>query len=492
MGYTCGRKHTEESLREIAKQYKTRTDFQKNDPPAYTTSRRRSREFLDDICKHMVNFPYSTPQLMCKVIMEKLLGIKCLYNTRAIIKPYELDVYFPQFKLAVEYNGKGWHLSEITKIRDDNKKIICLQNEIKLIIVVENSRDYERDVKNQLIENLQIINDATNNNFTEFDINNIDCSNVYDEILNSKNIDEIKKKIKSCSNINEFIKNYISEYNFLKKNKMSHLLDEIRIRKTLTNDELLEECKKISDYSLFIKEHTKLYNRCSKRGLLDVATKHMTRITKIYKFHTDEELIDMANKFKLKSHLKRNDNSLFTELKKRKILNLVTYELEFVYKTYKRILKEKKVEKCFKDAEKYDNYKDFKSDKELYRLCARYKIIRKITDKFPKKDIIVTILEESKKYKNFEEFSKTHWYRKTKSITGLIGKIKNQNNWRYYISKEPSSFIGRFPKIAEMINQNIKTSEIIKITGVDKNVINRTKREMYDKGILKVDFKPRK
>lgn len=492
MGYSCGRKHTEELLREVAKKYNTRSEFRKNDPSVYISSRKKGKGFLDDICKHMVNFPYSTPQLMCKVIMEKLLGIKCLYNTRAIIKPYELDVYFPQFKLAVEYNGKGWHLSEITKIRDDNKKIICLQNEIKLIVVVENSRDYERDVKNQLIENLQIINDSTNNNFTASDINNIDCSNVYDEILNSKNIDEIKKKIKSCSNIKDFSDKYISEYNFLIRNKMVHLLDEIRVRKVHTNDELLEECKKISDYSLFIKEHTNLYNKCSKRGLLDEATKHMTRITRIYKYHSDEELIEIANKFKLKSHLNRDDNSLFGELVKRNILNLVTYEKGFVYKTYKRILKEEKIEKCFKDSEKYDNYEDFRNDEELYRLCARYKIIKKITDKFPKKDIAETILEESKKYKTFGEFSKTDWYRKTKGITGLIGKIKKQNNWKYYISKEPSSFIKRFPEIVQMINQNMKITEIMEITGLDKNMITRTKREMYDKGILKVNFKLRK
>jgi hypothetical protein len=488
MGYTCGRRHTEESLREIAKQFKTRAEFQKKDSSAYQRAKAKGKHFLDYICDHMVKGPYSTPQLICKNIMEKLLGMKCLYSTRKIITPYELDVYFPKFKLAIEYNGRKWHLKEITSKRDEIKKELCVQNGITLIIVKENNRDYENDVKNQLIENLERINKATHNNFTEQDIEKIDCSDVYEDILKTKDINEIKRKISECSSIKEFQKKHVSEYNFLKRNKKLELLNEIRIVEQYSDEELLKKCKEISDFSIFSKNHSNLYHRCKKRGLFDIATEHMFKITKRpYKYKTNEELLDLANKFNMKTQIKNENYVLFLELKRRKLFDSITYNPDFEYKYSVTILKEKRLQKCFDDAKKYDNYSDFKNDKELYKKCVSYKIVRKIINAFYKKDINEVILEESKKYKSLKEFMETVWYRKTKSIKGLMGKIKKQNNWSFF-NKEKPDYIKRFPEIVKMINDELSPIKIFKLTGVDKTTIWRVKKQMHDIGILKVKF----
>ena len=486
MGYTCGRRHTEDSLREIAKQFKTRTEFQKADGSAYHCAKFRGKEFLDDICSHMLS-SYSTPQLICKHIMEKLLGVKCLYSTRKIITPYELDVYFSEFKLAIEYNGLGWHRSTDSIRRDEKKKKLCDSKKINLIVIVENNRDYENDVKNQLIENLVIINKLTNNNFTEQDIKKIDCSDVYEDIIKTKDIDEIKRKISECSSIKEFREKYSSEYSFLIKSKKLKLLDEIRSRIEYSDEELLKKCKEISDFSIFLKNHSKLYQRCKKRGLFDIATAHMDKTRRPYKSYTNEDLINLANKFKMKSHLKKKNNSLFSELTRRDILNLVTYDPNFIYRPHNKILKEIALKKCFDDSKKYDNYSDFKNDKELYKRCVSYKIVRKIIETFPKKDIRELIMEESKKYESFKDFAKSKWYLKTKKLPNLIGQIKIKNNWTL-TTKDKINYVEMFPEIVKMINDGVPLTEISNTTGKNKTTIWRVKKQMHYIGILKSKF----
>lgn len=487
MGYTCGRKHTEESLREIAKQYNTKAEFQKKDPSAYSIARKKGICFLNSICEHMINGAYSTPQLICKKIMEKLLGLKCQYNTKRIITPYELDIYFPEFKLAIEYNGKGWHNSIDSKRRDDNKKNLCAENGITMIHIIENNRNYESDVKTQLISNLELINKVTKNNFSDLDIIKIECLDIYDDILKIKNIDEIKNKISNCSSIKEFKNKHISEYNLLCRNKKTELLKDIKTRIEYSENELLSICKGISDYSNFLKNYKKLYATCHRKGLLEKATAHMHKNRRPYRNHTDEELIKIGNTFEMRSYLKNEDTSLYLELKKRNILHLVTYDPNFVYKHTLTILKEEKIKKCFEDARKYNNYLDFKNDKDLYDLCKKYRIIDEILNEFPKKDIKETILEESKKYKNFEEFTNSIWYLKSKKHVGLIRKIKSQNNWDFF-KKGKMNYIEAFPDIVKMINNNLNFDEILKVTKVNKTTIWRIKVQMNDAGILKVSY----
>jgi len=277
MGYTKGRRHTEESLREIASLYKTRAEFQKNDSSAYSCSRRRGQQFLDSICSHMFQGSYSIPQLICKVIMESLLEEACLYNTRKVIKPYELDLYFAEYELAIEYNGKGWHESEDAKKRDFIKNKKCENLGITLLTLVENSRKYECDIKSQLIEFLPIINRITKKNLVENDILSIDCSGALRIIEKFSDLNLIKEKINSCSNIADFQKKHITCYNFLRKINRTDMLDDIRESKPCSDEEIILMCKKIICYSDFIKNHIHLYRKCHKRKILKAASSHMIK-----------------------------------------------------------------------------------------------------------------------------------------------------------------------------------------------------------------------
>lgn len=328
MKYSKHRWHTKESLAEIAKQYRTRGEFHDKDTPAYTTARLKGKEFLDSICDHMITVNYSTPQLICKYIMETLLVETCMYNTRQVVKPYELDIYFPRYKLALEYNGINWHKCENSKRRDDAKKELCDIEGITLVTISQThkTKNYEDDVKEQLVNHLDKINTITESSFAKADIMRVDCSDVLNHILNFKDIDSIKEKIQSCSNVKEFNYKFPSEYTFIRRTKSFYLLDSIRqdYRK-YSMEQLKSKCLDIDDYTILQKSHSNLYHVLINRGVLEEFTKHMSRQRFKYKSKSDEELLNMCLKFRNITEIKRFDGSLSGELKRRNILSLVKF-----------------------------------------------------------------------------------------------------------------------------------------------------------------------
>jgi hypothetical protein len=210
-----------EKLKEIALLYKSRSEFQLLDSSAYQTA--RNKNILDDICSHMIKQSFSIPQLMLNYILTNLLKSDSLYNTRRIIKPYELDIYFPEFKLAFEYNGKKWHTDDRI-----NKFDICNKYGIKLFVLKENSRKYEEDIKSQLILILEEINIIT----------------------------KISISVEQIKNI--IIPNYIFE-NILDENYLAYI------------------CGMYTEYSSFMKDNINLYEKMRKLNLLEKYTSHMKK-----------------------------------------------------------------------------------------------------------------------------------------------------------------------------------------------------------------------
>ena len=69
----------------------------------------------------------------------KTLCKDTIHKNRQIIKPYELDIYIPSLKLAIEYNGTYWHSIE-NGISEDyhlNKSISCRNKNVRLIHIYE-------------------------------------------------------------------------------------------------------------------------------------------------------------------------------------------------------------------------------------------------------------------------------------------------------------------------------------------------------------------
>lgn len=86
-------------------------------------------------------------------IMENYDG-KIITNCKDIIKPYELDIYLPELKMAFEFNGLYWH-NELNKDKryHQNKTNDCLKQGLQLIHVWEDDWIYKKDIVKSIILN---------------------------------------------------------------------------------------------------------------------------------------------------------------------------------------------------------------------------------------------------------------------------------------------------------------------------------------------------
>lgn len=92
---------------------------------------------------------------------EKLLSsyVKSIYNgeiienTRNVIHPYEIDIYLPQKKIAIEYNGLYWHSDQSGKDKNYhyNKWKRCAAKGIQLITVWEDDWTYREEIVQKMI-----------------------------------------------------------------------------------------------------------------------------------------------------------------------------------------------------------------------------------------------------------------------------------------------------------------------------------------------------
>jgi hypothetical protein len=253
-----GRDLNTDTLSSIAKKYKTKSEFQKNDPAAYSTSIRKG--ILNEICSHMVSKSFSIPQLILKDIVSKLYKTdNVIYNDKKTLKPYEIDVYLPDYNLGFEYNGKGWH---INNLRDKLKNELSFLNKISLITITENNRDYETDIKNQLIFNIENLKIKT----SVEEISNIVIDNPYTKIYD----------------VNDLIK-IAESYN---------------------------------DFRDFYKNEQSVYVKISKLGLIDESTKHMCCRRKKRELN---EVIEKINKYQYLNELITKDYGTYLYVKKNKL-----------------------------------------------------------------------------------------------------------------------------------------------------------------------------
>lgn len=84
--------------------------------------------------------------LLAKIVESIFPNEELIFNTRTILDGYELDIYLPRLRLAIEYNGeqhynfiKAWHKDmeglERVKQNDKEKEVRCKKFGIKFITV---------------------------------------------------------------------------------------------------------------------------------------------------------------------------------------------------------------------------------------------------------------------------------------------------------------------------------------------------------------------
>lgn len=190
-----GRDLNDSFVKKIALKYTNKSEFKSNDPSCYSYANKNG--IMDEICSHMLIQSFSKPQLICKFIFDKILGVESSYNNRKIIPPYELDIYYHDLKIAIEYNGKYYHNSmDNTELKKD----MCNDLGILLIVLNETSRSYEKDIKKSITDVLPIINKHINKNIKNDVVYNIEVTNnVYERIYSHETFFRISQKYDTLS-----------------------------------------------------------------------------------------------------------------------------------------------------------------------------------------------------------------------------------------------------------------------------------------------------
>jgi len=101
-----------------------------------------------------MNKGYSGKELIIREFIESNYKGKIEYNNRDFGK--ELDIYIPDLKLAIEYNGLYWH-NELykSKIYHKEKTEMCEKNDIQLLHIWEDDLNYRPDIiKSTLLNKL--------------------------------------------------------------------------------------------------------------------------------------------------------------------------------------------------------------------------------------------------------------------------------------------------------------------------------------------------
>ena len=156
----------------------------------YNFSKDKLKYNTPPVCSNCYMSRISKTEIEIAEYISTFYSGECIRNSRNIITPYELDLYYPNKYIAVEYNGSYWH-SDKFKEKDYhiNKFLKCKENHILLVSIFEFNWNAN---KNEIKEYLKdLFNDKENNlSFNEDHslMNNNYPSNNY--INNSYSIEE--------------------------------------------------------------------------------------------------------------------------------------------------------------------------------------------------------------------------------------------------------------------------------------------------------------
>lgn len=116
----------------------------------------RNMEYLEQGSKCHKCYPVSTNSKAQEEIRDYILDLGILnveYNTRKVISPKELDIYLPEQKFAIEYNGLYWHHEGNDKDKDyhRNKTQLCEAADIHLFHIFSDEWLLKPDVVKSMI-----------------------------------------------------------------------------------------------------------------------------------------------------------------------------------------------------------------------------------------------------------------------------------------------------------------------------------------------------
>jgi len=207
---------------------------------------------------------FSTQEEILAQIVEYIFCKKCVRNSRKILNGKELDIFIPELKIAFEYNGWFWHKNR--SIEDDNKRIICAEKGIKLMVIEEMSNNlysdldlFISDTKQLIIRNFHL----KSSEISRLNDYKIDHSKLWKSCFGESQINDI---ISNCNRYSEVKTKYNRIWQYLLRNNLLHLLQPIKDRDYIymSKEKFIQHViNSFPDYSQFVKH--KIYQLALKR-----------------------------------------------------------------------------------------------------------------------------------------------------------------------------------------------------------------------------------
>lgn len=117
----------------LISEYKTARDYSIVICPEGHEWRVKLNDFQQGVrCPHCDG---STGQRELQRRLQEKISSKVIYNDRDTLGGLELDIYYPELNVAIEYQGNYWHSLKEQKRRDRIKRWLCKKKDIKLMEV---------------------------------------------------------------------------------------------------------------------------------------------------------------------------------------------------------------------------------------------------------------------------------------------------------------------------------------------------------------------
>lgn len=132
----CGFCNPDRALRAVAKRLRLKKQGYETPPTERTRTYRKSSKGEIDVAKNLMRLT------------------KVERNIRQLISPYEIDIYLPELKIGIEYNGNYWHSNKVVSsggkfesagMYHSYKVVKALEVGISLYFVWESDWIYERE-----------------------------------------------------------------------------------------------------------------------------------------------------------------------------------------------------------------------------------------------------------------------------------------------------------------------------------------------------------
>lgn len=127
-------------------------DFVKYFNISYSASNRLKRKFNITI-PNKIEYGHIQHEIFDYI--KSIYNGEILYNTRKIIVPLEIDIYIPEKKIGIEFNGAYWHSINFGNKSIDyhyKKSILAKENNIDIIHIWEDQWLYQQDLIKSIIK----------------------------------------------------------------------------------------------------------------------------------------------------------------------------------------------------------------------------------------------------------------------------------------------------------------------------------------------------